>query len=342
MPVCEPPTSAARVCSSITISSSEALPARSPIPLIAHSTCRAPACSPANELATARPEVVVAVDRQHDVAQPGRQLVQPAQERRVLLGHRVADGVGDVDRRRALVDRDLDDLGGVLDVGARGVHRGELDVVDQRRAWATAARAWPLTSSRVEAQLVLDVDVRRRDERVDPRPLGVAYRPVGGIDVPHMNAREAGDDGALDLAGDRLHGLEVARRGDREAGLDDVDPQPRELVRDLELLARVQRDPRRLLAVSQGGVEDDYAVVIHVAPLVGLLTPLLAGFAASRPPRAIPPEGGGEEGGGRAGTTCGSKRYRSRPRGTSPPRPPSRRTRRRGARRAPRSGGGSR
>src|SRR5215208_1555889 len=34
--------------------------------------------------------------------------------------------------------------------------------------------------------------------------------------------------------------------------------------------------------------------------------PLLAGFAASRPPRAIPPEGGGEEGGGQAGTTCGS------------------------------------
>ena len=53
-PVCSP-TSAWRVCSSITISSSDALPARSPIPLIAHSTCRAPACRPANELATASP-----------------------------------------------------------------------------------------------------------------------------------------------------------------------------------------------------------------------------------------------------------------------------------------------
>ena len=47
--------SAARVCSSITISSSDALPARSPIPLIAHSTWRAPACTPANEFATASP-----------------------------------------------------------------------------------------------------------------------------------------------------------------------------------------------------------------------------------------------------------------------------------------------
>ena len=49
------PTSAARVWSSITISSSAALPARSPIPLIAHSTWRAPACRPAKELATASP-----------------------------------------------------------------------------------------------------------------------------------------------------------------------------------------------------------------------------------------------------------------------------------------------
>ena len=55
MPVCRPPTSAPRVCSSITISSSEALPARSPMPLIAHSTWRAPASTPANELATASP-----------------------------------------------------------------------------------------------------------------------------------------------------------------------------------------------------------------------------------------------------------------------------------------------
>ena len=49
------PCDASRTCSSITISSSEALPARSPIPLIAHSTWRQPALTPANELATATP-----------------------------------------------------------------------------------------------------------------------------------------------------------------------------------------------------------------------------------------------------------------------------------------------
>src|SRR5215469_14447512 len=41
--------------SAITISSSAALPARSPMPLMVHSTWRAPASTPASEFATARP-----------------------------------------------------------------------------------------------------------------------------------------------------------------------------------------------------------------------------------------------------------------------------------------------
>ena len=40
----------------ITISSSAALPALSPIPLIVHSTCLAPAWTPAKEFATANPK----------------------------------------------------------------------------------------------------------------------------------------------------------------------------------------------------------------------------------------------------------------------------------------------
>jgi len=49
-------------------------------------------------------------------------------------------------------------------------------------------------------------------------------------------------------------------RGDREAGLDDVHAEPRELLGDLELLGGVQRDAGRLLAVAQRRVEDQYSV----------------------------------------------------------------------------------
>ena len=125
------------------------------------------------------------------------------------------------------------------------------------RACATAARAWPLTSSRVDcswcsmwmSDVEMNVWIRGR--------CGVAYGAPRRVDVAGVSAREAGDDRPLDLAGDGLHGLEVAGRGDREAGLDDVDAQARELLRDLELLGGVQADARRLLAVAQGGVEED-------------------------------------------------------------------------------------
>ncbi len=53
---------------------------------------------------------------------------------------------------------------------------------------------------------------------------------------------EPADDRTLDLAGDRLNRLEVAGRGDREAGLDHVHAKAGELMCDLDLLLRVQRD----------------------------------------------------------------------------------------------------
>ena len=78
--------------------------------------------------------------------------------------------------------------------------------------------------------------------------------------------------GPSTCAGDRLDRLEVAGRGDREAGLDDVDAEPGELLGDLELLGRVQRDAGRLLAVAQRRVEDQYSVGIrrgHGSSLAG-------------------------------------------------------------------------
>src|SRR5439155_3393280 len=105
---------------------------------------------------------------------------------------------------------------------------------------------------------------------------------------------------------DRLDRLEVAGRADREAGLDDVHAEPSELVRDLELLRRVERDARRLLAVAQRRVEDQYSVGIrrgHVVRSPSWLVPVvLRWFAASggRHAQMTPPSGGGEGEAGRA------------------------------------------
>ena len=124
-------------------------------------------------------------------------------------------------------------------------------------------------------------------------------------------------DRALDLAGDRLHGLEVAGRGDREAGLDDVDAQARELLGDLELLGRVERDARRLLAVAQRRVEDQYSV--------GVVRPGHVCSFASRPAASsrlglrlrgrhalFPPKGEEKKSEGRAGATFAAERSTGR------------------------------
>jgi hypothetical protein len=74
------------VCSSITISSSEALPARSPMPLIAHSTWRAPARTPANEFATARPRSSWQCTDRTTSCSAGHQLVEPVEDRAYSCG----------------------------------------------------------------------------------------------------------------------------------------------------------------------------------------------------------------------------------------------------------------
>ena len=88
----------------------------------------------------------------------------------------------------------------VNSTSARVASIGENSTSSQyERASATAAFAWPLTSSRVGLQLMLDVDVGRRDERVDARALGVLDRAPRRVDVGLVGARQAADDRALDL-----------------------------------------------------------------------------------------------------------------------------------------------
>ena len=104
---------------------------------------------------------------------------------------------------------------------------------------------------------MLEVDVARGDEHVEVGPLGDADRLDRALRIAVAAAGEGGDGhAALRLAGDPLDGLEVAGRSGREAGLDDVDLEARELAGDLELLRRGQSGAGRLLAVAQRRVED--------------------------------------------------------------------------------------
>ena len=86
-------------------------------------------------------EVVVAVHGERHVADLRAAAANVGDEPGVLRGQRVADRVGQVDDRRARLDRDAADLRGERRVGAGRVLARELDLVDERGRVADRASA---------------------------------------------------------------------------------------------------------------------------------------------------------------------------------------------------------
>ena len=107
---------------------------------------------------------------------------------------------------------------------------------------------------------------------------------------PGMVRASAAITGPLHAGRDLADRLELALARDGEARLEDVDAQTGELLRDLDLLGAGERDPGRLLAVAERGVEDPYVrrgrwrSVIRGPP--SRRTPTRASSDAARGPRS--------------------------------------------------------
>ena len=115
-----------------------------------------------------------------------------------------------------------------------------------------------------DVQLLLQVEIRCRNEGVNARPLGALQRVAGALDVFRAAARERRDDRTPHGGGDLLHAFGVVQRRNREAGFDQVHAERVELPGELDLLARAQRKAGRLLAVAQSRVEDGHSVAGHI------------------------------------------------------------------------------
>ena len=205
-----------------------------------------------------QPEVVVAVGGGHVVA---RDLAPHVLDQRPEVPRDpVADGVGDVERGGAGLHRRPQHRDHEVERRAGGVLRAELDVVG---VLAGPRHTGPRLGQHLllgHVEHVLHVARTGRDEHVDPGPFGLADRFPTAVDVGPVGAGEPGDDRPLHGARDGLHGLEVALARHREPRLDDVDPEARQLLGDLELLGDVEGDTWRLLAVSQRRVEDPHSL----------------------------------------------------------------------------------
>ena len=258
-----------RVRRAMTTSSREALPARSPRPLIVTSTWRAPAWTAASVLAVASPRslwqwtLTVAwsptrsTTRSTSAAELGRD--------------GVADRVRDVDRRRRRPRRPPRRPG----AGSRCpcARRPRRRTRSRRRGRAPRGRGGPSGPPR-------------------PAPVSRSIRSLclRWMSLVAMNTWRCGRWATLIASIARCGSPSRQRaraatamscgvswairrtaskspgRGGREAGLDDVDLEARELAGDLELLGGGQAGAGRLLPVAQGRVEDADAARRHERP----------------------------------------------------------------------------
>ena len=119
----------ARTRTAITISSKDALPARSPIPLMVHSTWRAPLATAASEFATASPRSLWQCAEMTTPLAPRTRCADVANQFAEFGRDGVADGVGNVERGGAGFDDGFENLEQKFRVGAGGVFGRKFDVV---------------------------------------------------------------------------------------------------------------------------------------------------------------------------------------------------------------------
>src|SRR5262249_34357541 len=171
-----------------------------------------------------------------------------------------AHRIRDVDRAGAGLDGRLDASAEEIMFATRAVLWRPFDIVAELAGMADAVVDRLMYRLRFHLQLELHVQRAGGDEGVDAWTGGAVERLPGTVDVALRRAGQSGNGGVADALGHLAHRLEIAVRRDGEAGFDDVDTHLLEHRGDAQLLLEVHRGARRLLAVAQGGVEDDDAV----------------------------------------------------------------------------------
>ena len=201
-------------------------------------------------------EVVVAVHADHRPVDVGHAFPQAFDHVMHLRRCGIAHGVGDVDGGRTGVDDRFHNAAEEVDLRSCGILGGKLHVTAIGASPPHARHGPRKHLVFIHPQLEFAVDRTRCQEDVNPRLGRMLERLPGPIDVGIIASRQPADRGRRDCFGNVADAGEVAGRGDRKAGLDDIHPQLHEGLGDLQFLGEVHARPGRLFAVAERGVED--------------------------------------------------------------------------------------
>ena len=203
-------------------------------------------------------KVVVAVRAEDGAIGVEDPLPDVGEERFRLVRRAVADRVRQIDRRAALANRRLDHAAQEVRIAARRVLGRKLHIVGEPPGQADGVDDRFQACLARDAQLGREMQIGGGEKRVNARPRGRLERVRRLLDVLPAAAGERRNRGPPNLPRHLLHRFGVRRRSDGEARLDDVDAQRIERLGQCDFRRHVHRESRRLLAVAQGRVENDY------------------------------------------------------------------------------------
>jgi hypothetical protein len=183
-----------------------------------------------------------------------------ADQRSVLARDRIADCVGNIHRAGSSRDHRARYFFQEVRIGAGAVFGRELHVV-----YMTAGQfhcGYGLFQHLLLRllQLVFEVDLAGGDEGVDARALGMLQRGCRPLHIQSAAARQGRYLCPGELAAYGADRLVVAFGGDREPGFQNVHSEFDKLTRHAQLFRYRHAAARRLLPVTQRGVEDIYAL----------------------------------------------------------------------------------
>ena len=154
----------------------------------------------------------MAVSAPDDPIAAGSALDQVCDQSAELRRNRVARGIWHIESPGAGADHFAEDLHQKLRIAARGILGGELDVIGKLLGEGHRFDRCLDDLLAGHAQLMLEMNIRGRDESMNSWLLGALDRFQSPADIAFLGARETDHARPADLLGNAAHRLEVAVR----------------------------------------------------------------------------------------------------------------------------------
>ena len=202
-------------------------------------------------------QIVVAMHAPNRFIAVGHALAQVFDEIAVQLGNSVAHGVGHVDSGGPFSNHCFNHAAQEIRITAVAIFRAEFDVLHQVAGKTHTAPCLFQHLFRAHAQFFLHVQGTGSNEGMDTCAVGIFERLGSAGNVAIIGTRQRAHGGVFNGAGNRLHRLKITIRGCSKAGFDHIHLQALQLAGDTQFFIAGHGCARGLLAIAQGGVENN-------------------------------------------------------------------------------------